>query len=256
MLPIQKKLTPYNYTAMSNKQNLYIVIHYVGSVSTAKNNVDYYASQKLSASATYFVDETSIWQCVEDYNIAWHCGGGLQGSGGHAFYKKCTNSNSIGIEMCCKKTASGTWYFEDETVRNTVDLTKYLMKKYNIPIDRVIRHYDVVGKICPEPYVRDEAAWNNFKNMLISEEDEPMTSQEKQNFESLVQSVTMLSEKVDKLCNSMIYNYIDENMPEWARATVKKLVNKGLLTGDENGLHLTDSDLKQFVVNDRAGLYD
>ena len=78
MLPIQKKLTPYNYTAMSNKQNLYIVIHYVGGVSTAKNNVDYYAREKLSASATYFVDETSIWQCVEEYNRAWHCGGGLQ----------------------------------------------------------------------------------------------------------------------------------------------------------------------------------
>ena len=129
MLPIQKKLTPYNYTAMSNKQNLYIVIHYVGGVSTAKNNLDYYAREKLSASATYFVDETSIWQCVEDYNRAWHCGGGLQGSGGHSFFKKCTNSNSIGIEMCCKKTSSGHWYFEDATVKNTVELTKYTISR-------------------------------------------------------------------------------------------------------------------------------
>ena len=166
MLYIQKKLTPYNYTKMHGKQNLYIVIHYVGAVSTAKNNADYYARQKLSASAHYFVDETSMWQCVEDGNRAWHCGGGLQGSGGHSFFGKCTNSNSIGIEMCCKKDASGKWYFEDATVRNTVELTKYLMKKYNIPSERVIRHYDVTGKICPEPYVRNEQMWNAFKDML------------------------------------------------------------------------------------------
>lgn len=166
MLYIQKKLTPYNYTKMHGKQNLYVVIHYVGAVSTAKNNVDYYARQKLSASAHYFVDGTSIWQSVEDGNRAWHCGGGLQGSGGHSFFGRCTNSNSIGIEMCCRKDASGRWYFEDATVRNTVELTKYLMKKYNIPSERVIRHYDVTGKICPEPYVRNEQMWTAFKAML------------------------------------------------------------------------------------------
>ena len=163
---IQKKITPYNFTANSNKLNYYIVIHYVGAVSTAKNNVDYYAREKLQASAHYFVDENSIWQSVEDYNNAWHCGGGLQGSGGHSFYQKCKNSNSIGIEMCVKKTAGGEWYFENETIENTVELVKYLMKKYNIPVDRVIRHYDVTGKICPAPYI-DETKWAEFKNKLI-----------------------------------------------------------------------------------------
>ena len=149
MVTIQKKLTPYNYTIHSNKSNKYIVIHYVGSVSTAKNNADYYASRKLDASAHYFVDETSIWQSVDDSNASWHCGGGLQGSGGHTFYQKCLNSNSIGIEMCVKKTSGGKWYFEEETVKNTIDLVKHLMKKHNIPIARVIRHYDVTGKLCP-----------------------------------------------------------------------------------------------------------
>ena len=166
MLPIQQKLTPYNYTAMSNKKNEYIVIHYVGAVSTAANNATYYANNKLQASAHYFVDETSIWQSVKDTDRAWHCGGGLQGSNGHSYYGICTNSNSIGIEMCCKKTSSGVWYFEEDTVKNTIELVKYLMKKYNIPIDRVIRHYDVTGKICPVPYV-NETAWSGFKSKLV-----------------------------------------------------------------------------------------
>lgn len=177
MLKIQTKLTPYNYTAMKDKKNNYIVIHYVGAVSTAKNNVDYYASKKLSASAHYFVDEKEIWQCVDDKNRAWHCGGGLQGKNGHTFYQKCTNSNSIGIEMCVKKDAKGNWYFEKETVQNTVDLVKFLMKKHNIPIENVIRHYDVTGKNCPAQYV-DEAKWSEFKLMINKNDTKDITPAE------------------------------------------------------------------------------
>ena len=55
----------------------------------------------------------------------------------------------------------------------------------------------------------------------------------------------------------MIYNYIDENMPEWARPTIQKLVDRGFLRGDENGhLNLNDTMLRIFVVHDRAGMYD
>lgn len=169
MIQINKKITPYNFTAMTNKKNEYIVIHYVGAVSTAKNNVDYYARERLQASAHYFVDADSIWQSVEDGNSAWHCGGGLQGNNGHTYYGKCKNSNSIGIEMCCFKDMTGRWFFANETVKNTVQLVKYLMAKHNIPIENVIRHYDVTGKICPAPYV-DESAWKEFKSMVAKKE--------------------------------------------------------------------------------------
>ena len=90
-----------------------------------------------------------------------------------------------------------------------------------------------------------------------------MTEQEKIKFnalvevvESLTHTIDRLADRITKLENPMIYNYIDENMPEWARPTVQKLVDKGIIKGDENGLHLTDSDLKQLVINDRAGLYN
>ena len=100
-------------------------------------------------------------------------------------------------------------------------------------------------------------------NWTIQKEDNTMTQQEREKFNALVEAVENLTHTVDKLAdririleNPMIYNYIDENMPLWARDTIQKLVDKGLLVGDENGLHLTDNDLKQFVINDRAGLYD
>ena len=66
-----------------------------------------------------------------------------------------------------------------------------------------------------------------------------------------------LDERVKELENPMIYNYVDENMPDWARPTVQKMMVKGLLQGNENGeLGLTDEMLRIFVINDRAGLYD
>ena len=40
---------------------------------------------------------------------------------------------------------------------NTVQLIKELMDKYNIPIDNVLRHFDVTNKLCPKPYIDDTA---------------------------------------------------------------------------------------------------
>ena len=48
-----------------------------------------------------------------------------------------------------------------------------------------------------------------------------MTNGERIKFNELVNAVSNLAEKVDKLTNPMIYNYIDDNMPEWAREAVK-----------------------------------
>ena len=56
---------------------------------------------------------------------------------------------------------------------------------------------------------------------------------------------------------TMIYNYMDNNMPDWAKPTVQKLMDKGILVGDSEGkLGLTMDMLRMFVINDRAGLYD
>ena len=53
-----------------------------------------------------------------------------------------------------------------------------------------------------------------------------------------------------------IYNQIDE-CPQWAILTIQKLVDKRYLVGNDKGeLNLTESMLKIFVINDRAGIYD
>ena len=60
---------------------------------------------------------------------------------------------------------SRDWYFEDATVTAAVELTKNLMQKYGVPADHVIRHYDVTGKVCPNPYVYNTTrhVWDAFR---------------------------------------------------------------------------------------------
>lgn len=52
-----------------------------------------------------------------------------------------------------------------KTMQNTAELVKELMVKYNVPIENVIRHFDVTGKSCPAYFV-NQSAWNNFKSRL------------------------------------------------------------------------------------------
>lgn len=166
---IHQLLTPYNYSPGDISRIKYIVIHYVGATGGARANCMYYAEQSVGASAHYFVDfDGGLWQSVEDQNIAWHCG-----TKGTYYHPDCRNSNSIGIELCVrnkgsKLDTSRDWYFEDATINAAIELTKVLMKKYNIPASHVIRHYDVTHKICPNPYVYNHTkhTWNAFKAAL------------------------------------------------------------------------------------------
>lgn len=163
-MKINKKISSYNHTKYKDRTIKYLVLHYVGAESSAKNNADYFFKEDKRASAHYFVDDRSIWQAVEDKNAAWHCGGGVQGNGGRQYYGLCSNSNSIGVEMCCQRK-SGKLYITEKTLKNTSVLVQSLQKKYKIPDSRVIRHYDVTGKLCPAPYIK-AAEWKKAKEKL------------------------------------------------------------------------------------------
>ena len=169
-MEIKKLLTPYNHNIGTLDRIKYIVIHYVGALGGAEANCKYYASQYIGASAHYYVGfDGEIWQSVEDQNIAWHCGT----KSGYK-HPECRNANSLGIELCVRNKGSQAdtsrdWYFEDVTVQKAVELTKELMAKYNVPADHVIRHYDVTGKICPNPFVYNHTnhTWEAFKAALM-----------------------------------------------------------------------------------------
>ncbi len=154
-----------NYREKRKDSIKYIVIHYVGASGSAKDNAIYYSlTQNIGSSAHYFVGHGSengkIYMSVPEESCAWHCG---HDSGGRYYHDTCRNDNSIGIEMCCHLDSKGMWYFDEETVNSAIELVKSLTSKYLIPIDNVLRHYDVTNKICPAPFVNNSDLWKKFK---------------------------------------------------------------------------------------------
>lgn len=156
-----------NYGGKRNTGNIkYLVFHYTGNDGDSdESNGKHFHNHIVKASAHYFVDDDSVTQSVPDNYIAYSVGGKCQSSH-HPLYKVCTNSNSISIEMCdCFK--NGVVEITDKTIQNAIELGKVLMKKYNISIDHVIRHYDVNGKACPNCNgLLNNANWNAFKSRL------------------------------------------------------------------------------------------
>lgn len=148
----------------------YIVIHYTGSEGTAAGNVNYFNNGNRGASAHYFVDRSGEIReyCDPLMYYAWHCGGSLESSH-HPLHGKCTNSNSIGVEICTHYNGS-SWEFTAAAVNSAIALTKYLMTKFGISVDHVCRHYDVTGKACPRVpgwgAVGGSAEWDKFKAAL------------------------------------------------------------------------------------------
>ncbi len=212
-----------NYSKRTGKVK-YIVIHYVGAAGNAKQNAIYYGREYVGASAHFFVGHASegvpVYQSVDPAHRAWHCG--TEGAYKHPY---CRNDNSIGIEICCHYDAQRGWYFDPESVDAAIELTKQLMQEYSVPAENVLRHYDVTGKNCPAPFVKDAAAWADFKNKIVEVEEEEM---------------------------KQIYNWVPE-CPEWARPYVQKAWELGWIKGDLNGcLQLDDDKIWTLVVLLRA----
>ena len=215
-----------NYRAGRTQPVQYIVMHYTANNGdTAKNNCDYYHRVGgLQASAHYFVDEYGAMQSVRECDTAWHCGARAY------WHPECRNDNSIGIEMCSRKRADGSYYIKPETVANAAALAKDIMKRYGIDTDHVLRHYDVTGKRCPMPWVDDPAQWTAFKDMLTPK------------------NTTTVEEDDDMATR---YNTVAE-LPAWAQAEAQRLVDRGALLGDAHGnLDVTMDMLRTMLVCQR-----
>ena len=95
------------------------------------------------------------------------------------------------------------------------------------------------------PHFEVSESWN-YKG-----DDEPMTAEEKKKFNSLVEQVEKLTLQAEK-----IYHYTME-LPDWARPTIQKLLDKGIYAGEsKSDLNLPEALMRVLVINDRAGLYD
>lgn len=156
MLPIQKMLIKENHYKYNDIK--YIVIHSTGNykpTSTALNHYLYFSGGKRGQSAHYFIDKDNIIQIVEDHHGSFHCGDGRGKYG-------ITNTNSIGIEMCVNDMDN-----IETVIDHTIDLTVYLMKKHNIPLERVVTHHACSLKPCPDIFQANNwTKWVEFKTLV------------------------------------------------------------------------------------------
>ncbi len=163
MVPINKQIAnKNNYGSKRDVSKIkYIVIHYTGNDGDSdESNAKYFKNNIVKASAHYFVDDNSITQSVPDDYSAYAVGGKKYNNAGGRLYGTVNNSNSISIELC-DTVKNGVVCPTQTTINNAIQLTQLLMQRYNIPVHRVIRHYDVNGKSCPAYWVND-ASWESF----------------------------------------------------------------------------------------------
>lgn len=156
-------------TYMPRRQPQYIAIHYTagGSSRSGQAMATRNMFTRREASADYVVDDAQIVQANPDPRnyYCWAVGDKKNPyTGGGSLSGKANNSNTISIEIC-SNLAAGTsakmpnhsgWSFTDAALNNARQLVRYLMQQYGIPKERVVRHYDISGKLCP-----GVPGWNN-----------------------------------------------------------------------------------------------
>lgn len=213
------------------EQIRYLVFHYTGNDGDrAANNARYYRDNAVQASAHYFVDDDFVYQSVEELGIAWAVGGrkwsDCPRTGGGSLYGVVTNANSLSIEMC-DTSRDGRLMASEATLELAAELGRELMEKYRIPMERVVRHFDVTGKHCPA-YFMDQAAWEAFQGKLAEKGDEKMKQ----------------------------YHYVSE-MPDWAKEAASKAVGAGIIRMDKAGaVNVWECNLQPLVWMDRAGMLE
>lgn len=165
----------YGKTVRSLTDIKYVVMHYTantGTSATAQGNAIWFSQSTRKASAHYCVRSGEpIYYCVPLEYPAWSVGDNSYSAanGGATLKGICTNQNSVSIEMVSCSDSSGEYYIPEATQNLAAELAANLVKQLGLTIDNVVRHYDVTGKLCPEPMsktfsgVDKTSAWKAFK---------------------------------------------------------------------------------------------
>ena len=127
-------------------------------------------------------DADSVVLALPLHEAAWAVGDKSNNGGympvAHAAFKQRQNFNTLSVEICNNDPARN-WDAAVATAKEwIVDYCKQARRRvdvqgsvepqrYNnvevLPDEiLLLRHYDITGKICPKPFVENEAEWENF----------------------------------------------------------------------------------------------
>ena len=182
-IKVQKNTGTHNTTAAPGRKIEWIVIHYTAGNTSKKgsafNTCSWFKNPAAGGSADFAVDDEEVCQYNPDISryYCWSVGGCYPNkttSIAKQYYGKCTNRNSISIELCSTKLGN-TYNFTDKVLALGAEFTKQLMEQYGIDASHVITHHQVSGKNCPAMWTMKEAdlqGWNNWKKKLTDKSDD------------------------------------------------------------------------------------
>lgn len=192
----------------------------------------------------------------------WHKENGWSGIGYHYFVRKdgsiyrgrprnalgaqVQGKNNISLGIC----AEGDYDRERTMPAAQESAIKELLRELKriYPSAEIVGHGEIGESDCPGKYYPLAEIKNNYMEELDMEEIAKLNAE-----------IAALSVKVDaavgrinnelaelkKKSEVMIYDYIDENMPQWAHEGVRYCLEKGIITGvGEGRLGLDDKDLR------------
>jgi hypothetical protein len=163
--------------------------------------------------------------------------------GSHAYGE---NSHTIGIHLSGDfEQAQPT----SEQIEKCALLIADICERYGLPInvDTVVGHGELMATSCPgknlqalldDGTLTGKAIWYYNQEHGIAEEEPPAEQD----------GANQGGRSMER------FNTID-SLPDWAKPTIQKMHDKGLINGNGNSLDLSLDMLRIFVVNDRAGLY-
>lgn len=164
-----------------------ITIHNTGNPSSnAHGERTWLTNPPNNRVASYHIviDEREAIECIPLNESAWHAGdgGGL----------KSGNRTSIGIELC----ESGNYA---QTLRNAVQLVADMLRARGWGVDRLRRHYDWSGKICPRLMYDGGkwTGWEDFKRRVAAELEDDMTAEDRKQFNQLREDVAAIRISVE-----------------------------------------------------------
>lgn len=223
-----------------------ITIHHMAGCLTVEQCGQGFQFPSRQASSNYGVDSLGhVGLYVDESNRSWASG------------SPENDNRAVTIEVA-NDQYGGVWHVSDVALNKTIELCADIcrrngMKRLNFTGDasgNLTMHRYFQATACPGEYLASKFSY--IAEEVNKKLNGGLTMGQYEELKGMLQG---LDKRLATLEGKMIYNYIDKNMPDWARPTIQKMVDKKLLVGDEQGnLGLTEEMLRTYVIMDRAGV--
>lgn len=213
-------------------------------------------------------------KCTAQDIHSWHRANGWTGIGYHFFVRKdgtiyrgrpinvvgahVQGMNSCSIGIC----AEGDYHTKEKTMpqaqkKSIIELCQYLKKNY-YPNAKIVGHKEIGDSNCPGRYYPlDEIKNMKYKEDLTMEQYNELKNLIEKQAVEIADLKNINKQLVNVVQTTMVYDYVDDNMPDWARTAVQAAMDCGAVQGDEKGcLGLSYKDLRAICREYRCGMYD